>query len=160
MSNIIEHIWNSVYESGFEMKKNWNDIKKSLEKYNLSYKCEWLSQALEINKDVELFLEENNLSIKNKQANLLNLLEIGFYAGVCKKKCNNKNFLDFYDKHNLSSYISYVTPHSITKMNAELSKEHPVIREIREIRENNNNNILLLKEKANKYEKKINRLNL
>jgi hypothetical protein len=85
-------------------------------------------------------------SVKDNDANLIRLMQIAYNAGQLKVvEQEEQNVLhpiytqerkDYYQRHNLSSYISYMTPSSLNKMNLEIAKKHQALSEIDNIMQN------------------------
>jgi hypothetical protein len=171
MCNIVERLWDKIFEYGFFVRTNridglsaWNNIKSILQKYNKN--CEWLPEAIErydemkskfdiIDNEKEsswsdeekreweethFFFQHSRIPNGTPNANLLKLMQIAYNAGQFAAEKNNNSYskkkLDYYEKHNLNSYLSYITPASLQKMCSELSLEHPALNEIKNVYDN------------------------
>lgn len=71
---------------------------------------------------------------KNEQPNLIRLMQIAYNAGQLQADENNvlytPEWKEYYKKHHLDSYLSFMTPYSLKKMNEKLELQHPIFDEI------------------------------
>ncbi len=149
-----------VRNNGVDGLHGWNNIKVLLEKYNqqIEWLPEALTRYDEITskfniKDDEknddwtneqkqeweithFFFQHARIPEKNKKekATLLRFMQIAYNAGQLSSEWNNKynteDRKEYYQMHNLKSYLSYVSYNVITKINESLYIVPPVIAEV------------------------------
>jgi hypothetical protein len=204
--SIVENLWNSTMDYGYNVRskridglKAWNKIKSILEKYNTI--IEWSKESIarydDLTQKVFKIIDEENSEewdnekkkkwelehfflqhariIHNNQeppnSNLTRLMQIAYNAGQFNAERDNKSYpdeiLNYYDKNNLSSYISYTNPGNIVSIDRILASQHPAVTQIKEetILLNNDSkkggnifSIGKMKHKYLKYTKKIDKI--
>jgi hypothetical protein len=131
--------YNGNGEWSLEAISRYNEMKKLFNIVDEENNKEWPEEDIEKWENTHFFFQHAKIPYDNvNEPNLTRLMQIAYNAGQLEADKDSKYYTverkTYYIKNNLNSYISFMTPHSLIELERELSKYHPALKEINDIK--------------------------